>query len=39
MTKDEQELKIDIWDTAGQEMFDNIHPTYYFEANAALLVI
>ena len=29
---------IDIWDTAGQEAYDNIHPTYYFEANSALLV-
>ena len=23
---------------AGQEEYDNIHPTYYFEANSALLV-
>ncbi len=37
-TKEGTELNIDIWDTAGQEAFDNIHPTYYFEANAALLV-
>lgn len=36
--QDGKELIIDIWDTAGQEAFDNIHPTYYFEANAALLV-
>jgi Rab-like protein 2 len=36
--EDGSELMIDIWDTAGQEVFDNIHPTYYFEANAALLV-
>ena len=33
---DGSELMIDIWDTAGQEVFGNIHPTYYFEANAAL---
>jgi Rab-like protein 2 len=31
-------LSIDFWDTAGQEIFNNIHPTYYFEAHAALLV-
>ena len=29
---------IDIWDTAGQDVFDKMHPAYYFEANAALLV-
>ena len=29
---------VDIWDTAGQEVFDTMHPAYYFEANAALLV-
>ena len=37
-TPDGQELKIDIWDTAGQNAFDSLHPTYYFEANSALLV-
>ena len=29
---------VDIWDTAGQEVFHTMHPAYYFEANAALLV-
>ena len=29
---------VDIWDTAGQDVFDKMHPAYYFEANAALLV-
>lgn len=33
--QDGKEIVIDIWDTAGQNMFDTIHPTYYFEANAA----
>jgi Rab-like protein 2 len=33
------EVTVDLWDTAGQEMFNNIHPTYFFEAHAALLVI
>ena len=29
---------IDILDTVGKEVFDIIHPAYYFEANAVLLV-
>ena len=29
---------IDIWNIAGQDVFDKMHPAYYFEANAALLV-
>jgi Rab-like protein 2 len=36
--QDGTEISIDIWDTAGQEMFNNIHPTYFFEAHAALFV-
>ena len=36
--KDGSELMVDIWDTAGQEVFMTMHPAYYFEANAALLV-
>merc|ERR1719326_1527360 len=27
----------DFWDTAGQEQFDRMHPSYYHEANACLL--
>jgi len=30
--------KIDIWDTAGQECFNTLHPSYYFGAHAAILV-
>ena len=30
--------KIDIWDTAGQESFNELHPTYYFGAHVAMLV-
>ena len=26
--------KIDIWDTAGQEVFDKLHDSYYFGAHA-----
>jgi len=28
----------DIWDTAGQEIFNTLHSSYYFGAHAALLV-
>jgi Rab-like protein 2 len=33
-----QDLKIDIWDTAGQECFNNLHPSFYFGAHACILV-
>ena len=33
-----QELKIDIWDTAGQECFNSLHPSYYYGAHACILV-
>ncbi len=29
---------VDIWDTAGQETFNELHPSYYFEANVGVLV-
>jgi len=35
---DGKDLKIDIWDTAGQECFNTLHPSYYFGAHAAILV-
>ena len=31
-------LLIDIWDTAGQESFNELHPSYYYGAHAAILV-
>ena len=31
-------LKLDIWDTAGQESFNELHPSYYFGAHTAILV-
>ena len=31
-------LYSDIWDTAGQESFNELHPTYYFGAHACLMV-
>lgn len=32
------EHKVDIWDTAGQESFNELHPTYYFGAHVVILV-
>lgn len=29
---------LDIWDTAGQESFNELHPSYYFGSHAAILV-
>merc|ERR1712129_656841 len=29
--------KIDFWDTAGQEQFNKLHSSYYFQANACVL--
>lgn len=31
-------MLIDIWDTAGQETFNELHPSYYFGANVCILV-
>ena len=31
-------LYSDIWDTAGQECFQTLHPSYYFAANICILV-
>ena len=33
-----KKLKVDIWDTAGQESFNELHPTYYFGAMVCILV-
>ncbi len=33
-----KDFKVDIWDTAGQECFDNLHTSYYYQANACILV-
>ena len=29
---------VDIWDTAGQESFNELHPTYYYGAHVCVLV-
>lgn len=31
-------IKVDFWDTAGQEKFTSLHPTYYYQAHACILV-
>ena len=37
-TMDGKTYKIDIWDTAGQEQYNNLHPSYYFAADACVMV-
>lgn len=31
-------LSVDFWDTAGQERFASMHPSYYYRAQACILV-
>jgi len=31
-------VPITIWDTAGQEQFNQLHPSYYYKAHVAVLV-
>ena len=33
-----KDVKVCIWDTAGQERFDPIHPSFFYGADAAILV-
>mmetsp|Transcript_27879 Transcript_27879/g.70485 ORF Transcript_27879/g.70485 Transcript_27879/m.70485 type:complete len:228 (-) Transcript_27879:308-991(-) len=35
--KSQKEFRIDFWDTAGQEQFSNLHPSYYYEAHCCIL--
>jgi len=37
MDESGKDYKIDFWDTAGQEQFNKLHPSYYFQANACVL--
>ena len=37
-TIDGEQLEVDIWDTAGQECFERLHPSYFFGAHACILV-
>merc|ERR1711976_224011 len=34
----DQEVSVDFWDTAGQEGFNSMHPSYYHQAHACVLV-
>jgi Rab-like protein 2 len=31
-------VKVDFWDTAGQEKFNSMHPSYYYKADVCVLV-
>lgn len=35
---DDETVLVDIWDTAGQEKFNNLHPSYYHDAHACIMV-
>ena len=35
---DNKEYKIDLWDTAGQEQYSKLHPSYYFAADCCIMV-
>jgi Rab-like protein 2 len=37
-SNEEETIKVDFWDTAGQEKFHSLHPTYYYRAHACILV-
>jgi len=33
----ERDVSVDFWDTAGQEQFNKLHSSYYYQANACIL--
>eukprot|EP00039_Didymoeca_costata_P023936 m.8753 g.8753 ORF g.8753 m.8753 type:complete len:210 (-) comp3951_c0_seq1:224-853(-) len=35
---DGEEVEVDFWDTAGQDRFNSMHPSYYHQAHACILV-
>lgn len=35
---DGEDIAVDFWDTAGQERFNSMHPSYYYKANACIMV-
>merc|ERR1719497_274311 len=37
-TEGDKDWEVDVWDTAGQEQFNKLHASYYFQANACILV-
>ena len=38
VNRDGNTIKVDLWDTAGQERFASMHPSYYYKADACMLV-
>lgn len=32
------EVRVDLWDTAGQEKFNSMHSSYYYKADVCILV-
>ena len=36
--EDGSEVPVVFWDTAGQEKFNKLHPSYYYQAHACILV-
>ena len=34
----EEHVTVDFWDTAGQESFQRMHPSYYYRAHCCILV-
>mmetsp|Transcript_5374 Transcript_5374/g.11807 ORF Transcript_5374/g.11807 Transcript_5374/m.11807 type:complete len:224 (+) Transcript_5374:263-934(+) len=35
---DESTVTVDFWDTAGQEKFNSMHPSYYYKAHVCIMV-
>jgi Rab-like protein 2 len=35
---DNEQVKVDLWDTAGQEKFNSMHPSYFYKADVCILV-
>ncbi|KAJ4444115.1 rab-like protein 2A isoform X1 [Periplaneta americana] len=35
---EDEDIIVDFWDTAGQEMFQSMHPSYYHQAHACIMV-
>ncbi|PNF22971.1 Rab-like protein 2A [Cryptotermes secundus] len=35
---EDESVIVDFWDTAGQEMFQSMHPSYYHQAHACIMV-
>uniref|UniRef100_A0A6U3UXW4 Uncharacterized protein n=1 Tax=Octactis speculum TaxID=3111310 RepID=A0A6U3UXW4_9STRA len=38
VTVDSKSVEVEFWDTAGQERFQKVHPAYYTDASACILV-